>query len=352
MAQRWILREGSAKRGFRYVKDDGRVVRDARTLARIEALHVPPAWRGVHVAANARAVLQAWGLDTRGRRQYRYHESAVRRRETRKYYRVRRLARDLPSVRETLHRDMSRAPNDRDRVAATVVRLISKGFFRIGSERYVRENHTFGLVTLQKKHVRARGDLLEFTYMGKGSREQHHVVVDRALARKVMRLLETPGRRLFRYRGDDGEWHDLDAREVNDYIRRATGFRYTAKDFRTWGGTLRVATILADLGEPADAAEAKRNVRLAVRLSAAELGNTPAVCRSSYVHPILLARYLDEGEIMDVHAVKRSRAKDAAGHYPEERALIRFLDVHWPERRKRVRPEMRARGVSGAPRAG
>jgi DNA topoisomerase-1 len=251
------------------MKDGGGAVRDARTLERIGSLRVPPAWRDVHIAANPRAMLQAWGIDARGRKQYRYHESAVRQRESRKYYRVRRLARDLPTIRATLHHDMSRASNDHDRVAATVVRLISKGFFR--------------------------------------------------------------------YRAYDGSWHDLEAREVNDYIRRATGFHYTAKDFRTWGGTLRVATILADLGEPASATEAKRNVRLAVRLSAAELGNTPAVCRSSYVHPILLARYVDDFEVMDVRAVKRSRTKDAAGHYPEERALIRFLDVHFPERRSERR---------------
>lgn len=342
MPRRWILREGSAKRGFRYLMESGRAVRDARTLERIEMLRVPPAWRDVHIAADPRAMLQAWGFDARGRRQYRYHESAVERREARKYYRVRRLARELPAIRATLHDEMTHASNDRDRVAATVVRLISKGFFRIGSERYVRENHTFGLVTLHKKHVSVHGDVLEFTFTGKGSREQHHVVVDRALASRVKRLLETPGRRLFRYQDVAGSWRDLTAREVNDYIRRATGFHYTAKDFRTWGGTLRVATILSDLGEPTSESEAKRNIVLAVRLSAAELGNTPAVCRSSYVHPIVLARYLDEGETMDLKSVRRSRAKDAAGHYPEERALIRFLDKHFPERRRRVRPEMRA----------
>jgi DNA topoisomerase-1 len=342
MPQRWILREGSEKRGFRYVNGDGRAVRDASALERIERLRVPPAWRDVHIAASPRAMLQAWGFDARGRKQYRYHENAVQRREARKYYRVRRLARDLPTIRATLHHDMSYAPSDRDRVAAIVVRLISKGFFRIGSERYVKENHTFGLVTLRKKHVTVRGDVLEFSFTGKGSKEQHHVVVDRALARRVKRLLETPGRRLFRYRDEGGSWRDLTSREVNDYIRRATGFHYTAKDFRTWGGTLRVATILSDFGEPSSEREAKRNVVLAVRLSAAELGNTPAVCRASYVHPILLARYLDEGETIDLKSVHTSRTKDAAGHYPEERALIRFLDKHFPERRRRVRPEMRA----------
>jgi DNA topoisomerase-1 len=343
MARRWIIREGSAKRGFRYVRENDReAVRDASTLERIDELRVPPAWREVHIAASPRAMLQAWGFDARGRKQYRYHENAVQRRESRKYYRVRRLARDLPEIRATLHRDMSRAGSDRDRVSATVVRLISKGFFRIGSERYLRENHTFGLVTLRKKHVKVHDDVLEFSFTGKGSKEQHHVVVDRALARKMKLLLRTPGKRLFRYRDHDGEWTDLTARDVNEYIRRTTGFRYTAKDFRTWGGTLRVATVLADLGPPGSESEAKRNVVLAVRLSAAELGNTPAVCRSSYVHPILLARYLDEGETIDIESVKRSRARSAAGHYPEERALIRFLDRHVPERRRRIRPEMRA----------
>jgi DNA topoisomerase-1 len=343
MARRWIIREGSAKRGFRYVRDNGGgALRDARTLARIEELRVPPAWRDVHIAVSPRAMLQAWGFDSRGRKQYRYHENAVQRRESRKYYRVRRLARELPEIRATLHHDMAYASSDRDRVAATVVRLISKGFFRIGSERYLKENHTFGLVTLRKEHLKVQGDVLEFSFTGKGSKEQHHVVVDRALARKVKRLLRTPGKRLFRYRDEEGRWMDLTAREVNDYIRKRTGFRYTAKDFRTWGGTLRVATVLADLGPPKSESEAKRNVLLAVRLSAAELGNTPAVCRSSYVHPILLARYLDEGETIDIEGVKKSRTSSAAGHYPEERALIRFLDRHFPERRHHIRPEMRA----------
>ena len=342
MAQRWIVREGSARRGFHYAMENGTAVRDAHTLERIEELRVPPAWREVHIAASPRAMLQAWGFDARGRKQYRYHESAVQRREARKYYRVRRLARELPRIRAALHHDMSRAVSDRDRVAATVVRLISKGFFRIGSERYLKENRTFGLVTLRKSHVQVDGDVLDFSFRGKGSKEQHHVVVDRALARRVTQLLRAPGQRLFRYRDEESRWNDLTAREVNDYIKRRTGFRYTAKDFRTWGGTLRVATVLAELGPPSSESEAKRNVVLAIRLSAAELGNTPAVCRASYVHPILLARYLDEGETIDIRGVGKSRAHAAAGHYPEERALIDFLDRHFPERRRHVRPEMRA----------
>ncbi|HEX6535880.1 MAG TPA: hypothetical protein VF041_14875 [Gemmatimonadaceae bacterium] len=339
MSTRWITRHGGKSTGFRYVDAAGRPVRDRRTLARIEAMRIPPAWQDVHIAASPRAQLQAWGIDARGRKQYRYHENAVRTREARKYYRVRRLARDLPRIRDALLRDLTRG-TPRDRVAAAVVRLISKGFFRIGSERYVRENNTYGLVTLHKRHVRVAGDAIEFDYKGKSGKEQRHVVVDRALARFVARLLESPGTRLFRWRDDEGAWHDLGARDVNDYLRRLTGVRYTAKDFRTWGGTVRVATVLADLGPPASEREAKQNVVTAIRLVAAELGNTPAICRASYVHPIVLARYVDEGETIALPRHPRPR-RDRGGHYPEERALIRFLDRWFPERRRTLRPEMR-----------
>lgn len=337
MSGHWILRHGGPSSGFRYTTDAGRAVRDARTLARIESMHIPPAWRDVHIAASARAMLQAWGVDARGRKQYRYHERAVEVREARKYHRVRRLARDLPRIRSSLHRDMLRAESERDRVAAAVVRLISKGFFRVGSERYVRENHTYGLVTLRKTHVRVERDVIHFTYRGKGRKDQHHVVVDPALAQFVRRLLRTPGRRLFRYRTAEGEWSDLTRREVNEYIQRRMSAHYTAKDFRTWGGTVRVATVLADLGPAASANEAKKNVVLAVRLTAAELGNTPAICRASYVHPIVLARYLDEGETIALPTMANGRT--ASGHYPEERALIQFLDRYFPERRRRPRLE-------------
>jgi DNA topoisomerase-1 len=164
------------------------------------------------------------------------------------------------------------------------------------------------------------------------------VVVDRKLARFVERLRKAPGERLFRYQADGGEWCDLTERDVNEYLRQLTGVRYSAKDFRTWGGTVRVATVLADLGPPENERDAKKNVALAVRLVAAELGNTPTICRASYVHPIVIARYLDEGET--INPSPRRHASGRRGeHYPEERALIRFLDRYFPERRKRPRPE-------------
>lgn len=339
MAERWITRLGTKRSSFRYVDPSGRLVRNARELARIDALRVPPGWSNVHIAPSARSAVQAWGIDTRGRKQYRYHPRAVERGEQRKYYRVRRLARELPRIRERLRADFTRGDMSRAQVCAAVLHMISEGFFRVGSERYLKENKTFGLTTLRKSHVRVDADCLYFDYRGKRGIEQHHVIVDGELAGFVTTLLKAPGRRLFRWR-DAGRWRDLTAREVNDYVREVTGKRYSAKDFRTWGGTLRVATVLAELGPAEKERERKKNVVAALRMVAAELGNTPAICRKSYVHPIVLARYLDAAETIGLTPARRVRGRRSSmGHHPEERALIRFLDKHFPERRRRLRKE-------------
>jgi DNA topoisomerase-1 len=335
----WIRRLGSKRSGFRYVDANDRVIRGRRTLSRIEALRVPPAWRDVHVAAAPRSAIQAWGFDARGRKQYRYHDRAVERRELRKYHRVRQLAKELPRVRRTLHADARpSAPStsvDAEIVAATVLRLISETFCRVGGERYARENGTFGITTLRKSHVELSGDTARFVYRGKGNIRQRQVVHDRELVRLVARQLRTPGARLFRYtRGK--RWHLLTARDVNEYLRRHVG-HFSAKDFRTWGGTLRAATVLAELGPAATPSEAKRNVALAMRLVSAELGNTPTICRKSYVHPIVIARYLDEGETIPLSRARRRASNRGQAHSPEERALIDFLDRHFPERRRAPR---------------
>ena len=358
MTERWILRKGSKEGGFRYVDAKGRAVRDAAARTRIAALRIPPAWTDVHVAPNARAAIQAWGFDAKGRKQYRYHLQAVEQGSLRKHYRVRQLALDLPLIREAIDRDFGpraarrgRAPSagggtqagaasrhlSRERVTAGVVRLISEGFFRVGSERYAKENKTFGITTLMKRHVRVSGDCIVFNYVGKKSIEQRQVVVDATLAAFVGELLATPGRRLFRYADEAGAgWQDLTARDVNGYLHDLVGVPYTAKDFRTWGGTLRAATVLAELGRPRTPIEARRNVATAVRLVAAELGNTPTICRKSYIHPMVLARYEDDGVTIagDLAHARRHRRTGEWHHAPEEKALIRFLDKYFPERRK------------------
>ena len=336
MASSWILRKGTKARGFRYEDAAGRPVRDAAVLARIDALRVPPAWTDVHVARSARAAVQAWGFDVKGRRQYRYHARAAARGQLRKYYRVRQLGHALPRLRRRVRADSAARRLTSDAVAAIVVRLISEGFFRPGSDRSTQENRTFGITTMRKSHVRVEGDCIYFRYVGKGRVRQRQCVVGRELARAVGRLRQSPGTRLFRHQDGAGRWHDLDARDVNAYLRERIGVHYSAKDFRTWGGTLRAATVLAELGAAGTLTEAKRRVAMAMRLVSAELGNTPAICRASYVHPIVVAKYLDEGETI---ALPRQRRAPAPGaHSPEERALLDFLDRHFPERRDRTRP--------------
>ena len=334
MARQWIRRTGSKSVGFRYAGADGRPVRDAATLARIDAMRIPPAWTEVHVAADRRAAIQAWGFDAKGRRQYRYHPRAVERGDRRKYYRVRELARDLPSLRAAVGRDFRRRALDQHRVSAGVLRLISEGFLRVGSERYAKENRTFGITTLRKSHARVEGDCVIFQYAGKRAIRQRQVVVAPDLARFVTELLAAPGRRLFRYQ-HDGAWHDLSATDVNDYLQDVMGFPYTAKDFRTWGGTLRAATVLADLGPPRTPTEGKRNIALAMRLVAGELGNTPTICRKSYVHPVLITRYMKR-DVIELPR-RRQQARSLIAHTAEEQAVIGFLDVHFPDRRKRRR---------------
>jgi len=331
----WILRQGSKQRGFRYVRENGGVV-PAAVRTRIEALRIPPAWTQVRIANSSRAAVQAWGFDAKGRKQYRYHARSVERGETRKHYRVRELGKDLPRIRERINADFRRSDWLRERVAAGVVRLISEKFFRVGSERYAKENGTFGIATMRKKHATVYGKDILFTYSGKRSIEQRQVVFEPSLARFIEGLLETPGPRLFRYQDENGRWQDLTARDINDYLRETVGVAYTAKDFRTWGGTLRAATVLADVGPAATPNQAKKNAVMAIRVVAWELGNTPAICRKSYVHPIVIAQYLDEGETIRLPA-GRHRRPDGNAHAVEERALLRFLDEHFPERRRRRR---------------
>ena len=342
----WILRRGTAKSGFRYVGAHGRPVRDARTLDRIARMRVPPAWTGVHLSPDPRRAIQAWGYDARGRKQYQYNARAVERRELRKYHRVRQLARRLPAIRRDLRALSRRRTLDCDAASAIALRLISESLFRPGSERYLKENRTHGMTTLRKTHVRVEGDRAVFAYVGKGGKRQRQLVTNPELVALVRRLLRSPGARLFRYATPDGH-RDLTARDVMAFLRRHVG-PFAIKDFRTWGGTLRAATVLAELGPAASDSEAKRNVALAMRIVAAELGNTPAICRASYVHPIVIARYLDEGETIRLGRLRLPRRADTFAHSPEERALIAFLDRHFPERRRRQRHAGRMARVAKA----
>ena len=338
MAQKWIVREGSKTKGFRYKGPTGSAIKNAAELERFDSLRIPPAWRDVHISTNPRGAIQVWGFDARGRKQYKYHRRAVEKGELRKYYRVGQMARDLPAIRARIQRDFRRAGLSKEKVCAGIVRLIGEGFFRVGSDKYQKENNTFGITTMRKSHVTISGDSVEFEYRGKRSITQRNVVTAKDLTRFVEALLETPGPRLFRYK-EEGKWTDVDSHDVNDYIESVAQFPYTAKDFRTWGGTLRAATVLAELGKGKSSNERKKNVVTAVRLVASELGNTPAICRKSYVHPVVVMKYLRSGTTITLPSRAKAGSSNGVGYAPEESALIDFLDEYFPERRKTVRDE-------------
>ncbi|HYJ80435.1 MAG TPA: hypothetical protein VEW03_12560 [Longimicrobiaceae bacterium] len=319
---------GTPEKGFGYLRADGGPLRSQAALARIKALVIPPAWTDVRISPSVRAKIQATGRDAAGRKQYRYHPASVARGSRRKYRKLLHFARDLPRLREVTGAHLKQPGLGRERVLALVVRLIQRGFFRIGSERYAVRNKTFGLATLRKKHLRIDGDDLLFRYVGKKSIDNRKVVADTPLVEVIREILELPGQRLFKYVDGEGKVRPVTAGEVNQYLKELLGERYTSKDIRTWGGTVRAATILADLGPAQSEAEARRNVLMVCRLVSMELGNTPAVCRSAYIHPAVFEGYVKGDTIGPLtRAVLRSKDAAGGGYYPEEAALMRFLEL-------------------------
>jgi DNA topoisomerase-1 len=325
-AEKWWRREGVAAEGFRYLRADGKPLRSEAALERIRALAIPPAWREVHIAPTAGAKVQAWGLDAAGRKQYRYHARALERGARRKYRRLLQYARDLPRLREATGAHLRAKGVGRERVLALVVRLMQRGYFRIGNERYAVLNRTFGIATLRKRHLKIEGNDLLFRYVGKKSIDTRKVVADTPLVEVLREVMKLPGARLFQFRDENGQVRPVTSTEVNRYLKEILGANYSSKDIRTWGGTVRAATILADLG-PAKGGEVQKNLQLTTRLVSSELGNTPAVCRSAYIHPAVFDRYM-QGQTLA--PLMRELARDDEGpevrYYPEEAALMRFLE--------------------------
>jgi DNA topoisomerase-1 len=321
-------RIGTPESGFTYLGVGGRPIRGDQTLRRIRALAIPPAWTNVEIDPDPAAKVQAIGIDAAGRRQYRYHARFVIGRAQRKFRRLLPFARAIPYFREATNRHLRGGGLGRERVLATVVRLMYRGFFRIGSERYAVRNRTFGIATLEKRHLIIAGQDLVFRYVGKSRVDQRRVVAGTPLVEIVEEILELPGSRLFRYRDEDGTVRDVTATEVNAYLASIFDERYTSKDIRTWGGTLRASTVLADLGPAASLREARRNIVLTCNLVSTELGNTPVVCRGAYIHPAVLDRYL-VGDTIERLMRARPRPEEAdtgVVYYPEEAALMRFLE--------------------------
>jgi DNA topoisomerase-1 len=325
----WWHRIGSADAGFHYADADGNPLDPELVQTRILPLAIPPAWTDVCISPDEAHKIQAWGHDRAGRKQYIYSPQHIARRERRKWSRVLRYARVVPLMREVTNEHLSRPGPDREKVLATMVRLMSRGFFRVGSERYAVQNRTFGICTLRKRHLAVTDNTLVFRYTGKRRIDQRRVVADTPLVEVIHELLRLPGARLFQYRDPAGPVRAVTATMVNRYLRESLGGRYTSKDLRTFGATVRAATILADLGPPKSEQEAKRNVALCCRLVAMELGNTPAICRSAYIHPAVLEEYRASGRTIEPLMRKAERTITAtapADYYPEEAALIRFLE--------------------------
>jgi DNA topoisomerase-1 len=290
-------REGS-KRSFRYVDADGRKITDPAQLERIRTLAIPPAWKDVWISPSARSKLQATGIDAAGRKQYLYHADFRAKQEQAKYDKLIRFAERLPALREAMAEHMALDGLPEEKVAAIAVRLINLGWFRVGTDKYAKTSRTFGITTLRKSHVGVRGSRISFRYRGKHNIMIRSAIVDPELAAAMKDLIALPGSRLFQYELD-GARCNLDQRKLNAYIRAHLGAEFTAKDFRTWGGTLIAAIELAEIGGPSSATDAKRKVAAVMRKVGAKLGNTAAVARSSYVSPAVVEQYLDGRTIED-----------------------------------------------------
>jgi DNA topoisomerase I len=327
--EQWWRREGSPDKGFRYIGSNGRALTAAATLKRIESLVIPPAWTDVHISPDPDRKIQVWGRDQAGRKQYRYSQQHVARVDKRKWRRVLKVARLMPELRAATNEHLRQQVLDREKVVATVVRLICRAYFRAGSERYAVTNRTFGICTLSKKHVQVRGNNLVFRYAGKRGKHQRQVVADTPLVEIIEELQAQRGSRLFKYEVSPGRYRPVTAGAVNRYLREIVGVRLTSKDLRTFGGTVRAATILADLGPAGSPTEAKRNVGMVCNLVASELGNTPTICRKAYIHPAVLDEYESAGRTVETAGRARAKphveAEEPIGYYPEELALMRFL---------------------------
>ena len=320
-----LRREGSRGR-FRYVDARGNRITDEEKLERIKLLVIPPAWKDVWISASASSKLQATGVDGAGRKQYLYHPSFRAQREQEKFDKLIRFAEGLPDLREAMAEHMDNDLLDRDRVSAIATRLINRSWFRVGTERYAKESKTFGITTLRKNHVTVRGNRIAFHFRGKHRSEIRTTLVDSELAESVKELLALPrGARLFRYECDGGLCA-LTGAKLNEYVRTNLGEDFTAKDFRTWGGTLLAAIALAEHGPAESETEAKRAVTAVMRRVGEQLGNTPAVARGSYVSPAVIDQYLDGTTIEDFRPrhLRVVGARDL-GLDLEEQALLSLL---------------------------
>jgi DNA topoisomerase-1 len=312
---------------FRYYDPHGDLIRDQVTLARIKSLAIPPAWTDVWICPSHNGHLQATGRDAKKRKQSRYHPRWREVRDETKYERMKIFGEALPVIRERVEHDLSLPGLPREKILATIVRLLETTYIRVGNEEYARENHSYGLTTMRTRHVAVEGSTVRFKFQGKSGKRHTIDLNDRRLARIVKRCLDLPGYELFQYVDDDGSVHSVDAADVNDYLRAISGQPFTAKDFRTWAGSVGACSLLREFEAFDSERQAKKNIVQAVASVAELLGNTPAVCRKCYVHPAVLECYLC-GEMLKAfeRRIEKEAPETAHALRREERDLIFLLD--------------------------
>jgi len=330
------VRRRRAGRGFVYLGPDGRQITDPDRVAWFKRLAIPPAWTDVWISPIKRGHLQATGRDARGRKQYRYHPRWREVRDEAKYGRLIEFARALPRIRRRTDRDLRRRGLPREKVLALVVRLLETTLIRVGNEEYARDNGSYGLATMRDRHVKGNGSDLRFTFKGKSGREHEVPVRDRRLARLVTKVQELPGQELFQYLDDDGRRQSIDSGAVNDYLREISGDDFTAKDFRTWAGTVAASMALRDFLEIDDDAGRKKAIVGAIESVAEQLGNTPSVCRACYVHPDVLDAFLDGTMVEALSERARGAGRGAHALRPEEAAVLGLLQARLARERRRL----------------
>lgn len=331
-----IRRDGTKESGFTYHRPDGAAVRDDKTLARIRKLRIPPAWRDVRIARGDSSPLQAVGVDKKGRTQYLYHARFRAQREEEKFRRVVEFGESLPQLRRKVKNDLKRPELDRDRVLAAIVRLIDQGFFRVGNDKSAASESTYGLTTIRGKHVNVDGPVLLFDYIGKWKKAQKRAIEDPEVAAIVKQLKALHQTELFAF-FDGNKIRDVKDRHVNDYIQAIITEKFTAKDFRTWAGTLLCAIALAMQGQAASKTERKRKIKRAIEATAEQLGNTAAVCRKSYVCPRVLDEYMEGKPFELLRKTRKGKPVVRVGLSMEERALLKFLRETIADRRRHPR---------------
>ncbi len=331
------VRRRRSGKGFSYLGPDGRRITDAGRIAWFRGLAIPPAWTDVWISPIKRGHIQATGRDARRRKQYRYHPRWREVRDAAKYDRLIDFARALPRIRRRTDRDLRRRGLPREKVLALVIRLLEATLIRVGNDEYARENSSYGLSTLKDRHAEVKGARVRFRFRGKAGKEHEIDVQDRRLARLVKQCQEIPGQELFQYIDADGTRQDVTSGDVNDYLREVSGQDFTAKDFRTWAGTVAASMALSEFTQIDDEAGRKTAIVRAIEEVAEQLGNTPTVCRACYVHPHLLESYLDGTLVQALTQRARGVGRGAHALRREEAAVLGLLQARLAREQRRTR---------------